>query len=150
MHFNVVFFWREHVLTFFFMVFTVLKIMMLHKNGFVEVANLCGKNKKVNLDYSITDVQWEPNGGISLLGNFNVWLKITRAFDVPMKILYIACWKFHCLFSVVYSATSFIDILLCMKYVQFLANIRSFEGTLLAFYTSIFICCLFSWNLSFY
>ncbi|XP_046842250.1 GATOR complex protein WDR24-like [Xenia sp. Carnegie-2017] len=40
----------------------MLKIMMLHKNGFVEVANLCGKNKKVNLDYSITDVQWEPNG----------------------------------------------------------------------------------------
>jgi hypothetical protein len=41
----------------------VLKIMAVQKNVFGEVANLCGRNRKMSLDYSITDVQWEPAGG---------------------------------------------------------------------------------------
>ena len=43
--------------------FLVLKIMTVQRNVFYEVANLCGRNRKMNLDYSITDVQWEPTGG---------------------------------------------------------------------------------------
>jgi hypothetical protein len=37
--------------------------MTVQRHGFIEMANLCGKNRKMNLDYSITDVQWEPAGG---------------------------------------------------------------------------------------
>ena len=37
--------------------------MAVQKNVFREVANLCGKKGKINLDYSMTDVRWEPAGG---------------------------------------------------------------------------------------
>ncbi|XP_028401189.1 GATOR complex protein WDR24-like isoform X2 [Dendronephthya gigantea] len=40
----------------------VLKILQVQKNVFSEVANLCSANKKLGLDYSMTDVRWEPAG----------------------------------------------------------------------------------------
>ncbi len=53
----------------------VLKIMTVQRNVFREVANLCGRNRKMSLDYSITDVQWEPAGGKN------------KTFNVPSDLL---------------------------------------------------------------
>lgn len=38
----------------------MLKIITVRKDAFSELANLCGKKGKMNLDYSMTDVQWDP------------------------------------------------------------------------------------------
>jgi hypothetical protein len=54
--------------------------MAVQKNVFGEVANLCGRNRKMNLDYSITDVQWEPAGGKKIKNLICFFLNDTNDF----------------------------------------------------------------------
>ena len=49
----------------------VLKLLIVKEDALHEVANLCGKKGKINLDHSMTDVQWDP-----IEGNYE--------FDMPI------------------------------------------------------------------